>query len=115
MRFPDPNVGYVFGYRAFATAEGIEATFLGGRVRIPFRSGAIRSAWPETYEGGRVSWDVIRWGRCPRGTRALHVELARGPFREHLVVVDDLDGALDRLRELGVRVLESPPPASRLG
>ncbi len=63
MRFPDPNLGYVFGYRGAATGNGIEAAFLGGRVRIVFRPGPIRSAWPETYEGGRISWSVIRFGR----------------------------------------------------
>ncbi len=106
MRFPDPNVGYVFGYCGAATTNGIEVTFLGGRVRIVFRPRAIQSAWPETYQGGRISWSVIRFGRCPRGTRALHVQLTRGLFRDHLIVLDDLDGALARLREAGVSVVD---------
>lgn len=111
MRFPDPNVGYVFGYRGTTTGNGIEVTFLSGRVRILFRPRAIRSVWPEIYQGGRISWSVIRFGRCPRGTRALHVQLTRGLFRDHLVVLDDLDGALVRLREAGVRVVGSAGPA----
>ena len=56
--------------------------------------------------GGRISWSVIRSGRCPRGTRALHVRLRRGPFRDHLIVLDDVDGALTRLRQAGVDVEE---------
>ena len=107
MRFPDPNVGYVFGYRGAATDNGVEVTFLGGRARILFPPRAIRSVWPETYRGGRISWSVIRFGRCPRGTRALHVQLARGLFRDHLVVLDDLDDALAQLRAAGVCVVES--------
>jgi hypothetical protein len=59
-KFPDPNVGYVFGYHSKVTDNGILVTFLGGIVRILFKFESIEQITKETYSGGRVSWDVIR-------------------------------------------------------
>jgi len=56
MKFPDPNIGYVFGYKSTIVDDEILITFL----------------------GGRISWDVIRWGKCPPKTEALKVILLPG-------------------------------------
>ena len=93
MRFPDLNVGWVFGYRSKVSDEGIVVTFLGGLVKIVFKYEDMEEVRVETYEGGRVSWDVLRWGRCPKGTKAIRVKLRRGAFRNHLIVFDDVEGA----------------------
>lgn len=101
MKFPDPNIGYVFDYKSEIIAEGILITFLRGRVRILFRFADIDSISRETYQGGKISWDVIRWGKCPTGREALKVRLRRGAFRDHLVVFEDLAGALHELKIKG--------------
>jgi hypothetical protein len=104
MRFPDPNVGYVFGYKSRITREGILVTFLREWVKIWFRFDNIDRVRRETYRGGRISWDVIRWGKCPPGQEALRVCLREGAFKHHLVVFDDLDAAIDELRSRGRHV-----------
>ena len=75
MKFPDPNIGYVFGYKSRITNEGILVTFLNGKVKIVFRYSDIEQAHKEVYRGGRISWNVIRWGKCPSGTEALRIIL----------------------------------------
>lgn len=97
MKFPDPNLGYLFDYESRITAEGILVTFLHDWVRILFRFEDIDSMRRETYRGGKISWDVIRWGKCPPGQEALKVCLRQGMFRDHLIVFDDLDAALCQL------------------
>ncbi len=37
MKFPDLNIGYVFGYRSEVSDEGIVVKFLGGLVKITFK------------------------------------------------------------------------------
>jgi len=100
--FPDPNIGYIFGYKSKISKDGIEVQFLHGLIRIVFRYEDIEFAGVETYNGGRISWKVIRWGKCPRGTRAVRIRLRRGIFRDHLIVFEDLDDAIRRLREMGL-------------
>ncbi len=100
--FPDPNIGYIFGYKSKVGKDGIEVRFLRGLIKVIFRYEDIEFARVETYNGGRISWNVIRWGRCPRGTKAVRIRLRRGLFRDHLIVFDDLDDAIRRLRELGM-------------
>lgn len=94
MTFPDPNIGYLFGYRSKITGAGILVTFLGGIVGVLFRFADTEGLSREVYDGGRISWDVIRWGKCPPGTEALRIVLKRGAFRNHLVVFDDLDAVI---------------------
>lgn len=103
-KFPDPNVGYVFGYDSKVTDKGILITFLGGMVRILFRFEDIEGMHKETYGGGRISWDVIRWGKCPHGTEALRVILKRGIYKTHMVVFDDLGATLQDLHRRGMTV-----------
>ncbi len=98
MKFPDPNIGYVFGYQSEVTSDAIIVSFLGGSVNIVFRYANIAQAQKEVYSGGRISWDVIRWGRCPRGQEALKLVLRKGAFKNHLIVFDDLDLAVRNLR-----------------
>ncbi len=97
--FPDPNVGYVFGYESELSDEGIRINFLKGLVRILFRYEDIDRAKVVTYYGGRISWDVIRWGKCPRGTRALEITLKRGIFKRHLIVFEDLEKVIKKLEK----------------
>ena len=104
MRFPDPNVGHIFGFGSSVADGRILVTFLGGIVRIPFQFKDIAQVRRTTYGGGRVSWDVIRWGKCPRGTKALRITMKKGAFREHIVVFGNLDAAVRQLREKGVKV-----------
>ena len=104
MKFPDPNIGYIFGYNSHVTDEGIVVSFLGGLVKIVFRFDRIESLRRETYTGGRISWDVIRWGKCPSGTAALKVVLRNGAFRNHLVVFDQLDDIVNDLQRRGMVV-----------
>ena len=96
--FPDPNVGYVFGYRSEICEDGIVITFLRGLIKIVFRYEDIETAKITTYKGGRISWNVIRWGKCPNGTIALLIRLKRGIFRNHLIVFENLDEAVEKLR-----------------
>ena len=102
MRFPDPNIGYLFGYGSTVTETGILITFLGGLVKIPIPFENIESVRRETYTGGRISWDVVRWGKCPTGTAALRVVLKKGALRENLIVFDDLDATIRALESHGV-------------
>jgi hypothetical protein len=97
-------VGYVFGYHGRVTDDGILVTFLGGIVRILFRFDGIELIAIETYGGGRVSWDVIRWGKCPHGTEALRVTLKRGAYKAHMVVFDDIDATQQDLHHRGITV-----------
>jgi hypothetical protein len=97
MRFPDPNIGYVFGYGSKITDDAVLVTFLGGAVKIPFRFGNIECIGKETYRGGRISWDVLRWGKCPAGTVALKIRLKSGPVKDHLIVFDNPDAAIREL------------------
>ena len=94
---PDPNIRWVFWYKSEVTKEGIRVSFLKGLVRILFRFENIRKAKITSYNGGRISWDVIRWGRCPKGTRALEIVLRREIFRRHLIV--SLDKAVEELKK----------------
>ncbi len=96
--FPDPNVGHVFGYKSGVGREGICVSFLKGRVRVLFRYENIDKARVTTYYGGRISWNVIRWGKCPDGTRAIEITLKRGIFKRHLIVFEDLDRAVDEIK-----------------
>ncbi len=104
MRFPDPNVGYFFRYKCTLADDRISITFLLGLVKIPFKFTEIERMSREVYRGGRISWDVIRWGKCPPGTRALKIALKKGAFREHLIVFDDLDTAIEELKGKGISV-----------
>ena len=97
--FPDLNIGYVFGYRSEVDRDGIRITFLRGLINIVFRYEDILVARITTYNGGRISWDVIRWGKCPKGTKALEIRLKHGIFRRHLIVFDDLDVAVNKLEK----------------
>ena len=99
MILPDPNVGYVFGYSSEVYKEGIVITFLKGLIKIVFRYEDIEIVKITTYKGGRISWNVIRWGKCPNGTKALQIRLKRGIFRNHLIVFENLDEAVERLRK----------------
>ena len=59
MKFPDPNIGYMFDYNSHITNESIMVSFLGGLVKIIFRFDHIESLRREVYTGGRISWNVI--------------------------------------------------------
>lgn len=104
MRFPDPNIGYLFGYGSQVTDSGVLVTFLHGRVRVSFPFADMAGISRSAYRGGRVSWDVVRWGKCPRGTEALAISMKKGLFRENLVVFGDLDAAVRRLGEMGIPI-----------
>jgi len=104
MKFPDPNIGYVFGYRSKITDDGILVSFIGGVVKILFKFKDMEYIGREVYHGGRISWDVIRWGKCPSGTEALKVILKNSIFKNHLIVFDNLDDAVRELRKRGVDI-----------
>ena len=95
--FPDLNIGYIFGYTSDVDTEGIQITFLKGLVRIVFRYEDIEIARVTTYNGGRISWNAIRWGKCPKGTKTLEIILKRGIFRRHLIVFDNLGDIISKL------------------
>ncbi len=103
MKFPDLNIGCVFGYNSEITSEGFLITFLGGIVRIRFWFKDIVKISEETYNGGKISWDVIRWGKCPPGKEALLVVLKKGLFTHHLIVFDNLEKAVETLKKEGWR------------
>jgi len=105
LKFPDPNIGYVCGYNSKVTNEALLVTFLGGIVQIPFKFNDIESIYREVYRGGRISWDVIRWGKCPSGKDALRIFLKRGSFRNHIIVFDNLEETINKLRSLGVNII----------
>lgn len=111
MRFPDPNVGYIFGYDSRITCDGILITFLGGIVAIPFKFSDMAEIRREVYAGGRISWDVLRWGKCPHGKEALKILMKRGIFRNHLIVFDDLDTAVIALKSKGAIVNDDTVPS----
>ncbi len=101
MKYPDFNIGYVFGYNSAIIIEGFLITFLGGIVRIRFRFKDIEKISEETYNGGRISWDVIGWGKCPHGKEALRVVLKKGQFMNHLIVFDNIENAVETLKKEG--------------
>lgn len=107
MKFPDPNIGYLFDYRSCITDEGIRVSFLGDLVKITFKFDQIESFGRGTYMGGRISWNVVRWGKCPPGTAALNVILKKGLFRNHLIVFERLEDAVDNLRRRAIQVRSS--------
>jgi len=104
MIFPDLNIGYVFGYKSMITREGILVTFLGGIVKIQLKYFNIEQMNRKIYNGGKISWDVIRWGKCPPGKEALKIVLKQGIFRNHFVVFDDLDKTIIDLENIGLNV-----------
>ena len=104
MKFPDPNVGYLFDYHSQIIDRGIRVSFLGGLVKIVFGFDRIASLHREVYSGGRISWDVIRWGKCPPGTAAVNVVLKNGLFRNHLIVFDQLEAAIQDLQQCDMTV-----------
>ncbi|MEN6313919.1 MAG: hypothetical protein ABFD25_06690 [Clostridiaceae bacterium] len=107
MRFPDPNIGYVCGYKSKIIDDGFLVTFLGGLVKIRFKFNDIESINKEVYNGGKVSWDVIRWGRCPNGTEALRILLRKGSFRSHIIVFDNLETAVNELKSRGLSIIQT--------
>lgn len=107
VRFPDFNIGYVFGYKSDITSEGFLITFLGGIVRIQFKFKDIAKIHKETYHGGRISWDVIRWGKCPPGKDAIKIVLKNNTFENHMIVFDNLDAAIDKLKKQGQNIISS--------
>jgi hypothetical protein len=102
MKFPDPNIGYVCGYKSIITDKGVLVTFLGGLVRLLFKYADIKQVQSKKYSGGKISWDVIRWGKCPNGTQALKITLKQGIFKEHFIVFDDLERAILDLKSHGM-------------
>jgi len=80
-------------------------TFLKGLIKIIFRYEDIETAQITTYKGGRISWNVIRWGKCPNGTKALQIRLKRGIFKNYLIVFENLDDAIKKLRRY-IEVIE---------
>jgi len=107
MRFPDPNIGYVCGYKSKITNEGLLITFLGGIVQIPFKFKDIKSIHKEVYRGGRISWDIIRWGKCPNGKEALRISLKNGSFKNHIIVFNNLEETINKLKSQGLNVINS--------
>lgn len=104
MKFPDPNIGYVFGYKSRITSQGILVTFLGGKVKILFKYSDIVRVHREVYSGGRISWDVIRWGKCPSGTDAVKIVLKHGMYRNHFIVFDNMAKAISDLKNDGIDI-----------
>lgn len=104
MRFPDPNIGYIFGYKSRITNKGILVTFLGDIVNILFQYSNIEQIYNEKYVGGKISWDVIRWGKCPNGTQALRIILKQGMFRNHFIVFHDFERAIFDLKSNGLDI-----------
>jgi hypothetical protein len=100
VRFPDPNIGYVFGYDSTIKDGMILVTFLWGLVKIPFRFSDIEHLRRDAYRGGRISWDLIRWGKCPPGTEAVRILMKRGLFKHHMVVFDNLEDAMAKLKDI---------------
>ncbi len=105
MKFPDFNIGYLFGYKSKILNEGFLITFLGGLVCIRFKFRNIEKIFKQTYNGGRISWDVIRWGKCPPGTDALNIVLKKGLFKNHLLVFDNLEEAIRQLKRQGLNII----------
>jgi hypothetical protein len=105
--FPDFNIGYIFGYKSQIISEGFLITFLNGLVRIKFRFKNIEKIYKQTYSGGRISWDIIRWGKCPPGTKALNIALKKGLFKNNLLVFDNLDEAVEKLKRQGMNIVDA--------
>ncbi|MBN2523958.1 MAG: hypothetical protein JXB24_11855 [Bacteroidales bacterium] len=99
MIFPDPNIGYIFGYKSKITSKGILITFLWEGIKILFRFENIRHIKRVTYSGGKISWDILRWGKCPPGKNALYIKLKKGIFKNHLIVFNDLESAVTEINK----------------
>ncbi len=93
--FPDPNIGYLFGYRAEIGDEGIIVSFL---------RELVKRAKATTYTGGRISWKIW-WGKCSRVTRGIEIALKSGILRRHLIVFEDLNSAVNGLKK-HIKVIE---------
>lgn len=104
MKFPDPNIGYIFGYKSCVTGQGILVTFINGKIKILFKYSDIARVFREVYSGGKISWDIIRWGKCPSGTEALKIILNRGMYRNHFIVFDNMEKATNDLKHHGIDV-----------
>lgn len=98
MKFPDPNIGYLFGYDSKVIKEGILVSFLGGVVKILFEYSKIEHMERTVYSGGRISWDIIRWGKCPPGKEAIKIIQKQGAFKNHIIVFDDLEKTINDLK-----------------
>jgi len=99
MRFPDPNIGYIFGYKSRITSQGILVSFLWQSIKIVFRFDNIRHIKRIRYTGGKISWDIIRWGKCPAGKEALNIKLKKGIFKNHLIVFKDLESIVSEINK----------------
>jgi len=107
MKFPDPNIGYACGYKSKLTDEGFLITFLGGLVQILFKFNDIENIYIEVYRDGKISWDIIRWGKCPNGTEAIRILLRKGSFRNHIIVFDNLEATVIDLKNRGLNIIGS--------
>jgi len=104
MKFPDLNIGYIFDYNGYITEKGMMVTFLGGFVKILFGFDQIKDIERTFYLGGKISWNVLRWGKCPKGTEVLSICLDEGVFLHHMIVFDDLDNATEKIKRVGIEV-----------
>ena len=78
MIFPSNVFGYSGGCEV-----GVVASFRESTIKI------VKTAKITTYKGGRISWNVIRWGKCPNVSKAL---------QDNLIVFENLDKAVERLK-----------------
>jgi len=99
MHFPDLNIGYIFGYRSQVAPQGILVSFLWNGIKILFRFENIRYIKRVTYSGGKISWDILRWGKCPPGKTGLYIKLKKGIFKNHLIVFKDLESVVSEIHK----------------
>lgn len=63
-----------------------------------FRLEDIDWARRELYKGGRISWRLMRWGKCPKDAQGIRIRLNRGLFRDHFLIFPDLTRAEQELK-----------------
>jgi hypothetical protein len=97
MIFPDTNIKHIFGYRSRIVPKGILVSFLWESIKIVFPFENIRSIRRTTYSGGKISWNMIRWGKCPPGREGLNIQLKKGIFKNHLIVFRDMEAVIDEI------------------
>lgn len=99
MLFPDTNIAYIFGYKSQITSRGILVSFIRERVKILFRFENIRNIKRATYSGGKISWHIIRWGKCPKGKEGLNIRLKKGVFKNHLIIFKDMESVIPEIHK----------------
>ncbi len=95
LPFPDANI-LTRKCENTITKDAILA--LSPLINRKFKFDEIDWARRELYKGGKISWRLMRWGKCPKDAQGIRIRLDRGLFRDHFLAFPDLTRAEQELK-----------------